>query len=354
MVLLTSSTVSAIISAAIISLFTFLLFMVGYVLQQQSVNSLREAIKAPPPPKHTPTLPARFRRPENETETIETEGVEEALQDGIGQFLGDDGDTTSNFIEVGVEDATQQALSPPSRAESLAFILALAEPAALCSAAFFAESLGLQPSSTTTTQPRLVLLYPSTWETAASPLHIAALTLMRDMHEKYPVIFHPVEYVKGWQHADTISHLLGEMQRAWWDFDRMLYLRTPGMVVEATKVMDTLKRSNVRKSWTPMTEAVGSDPQVLMWERKRGFMMQRGDTSFVGSELPAGFDNASVEDSQSSPTADAAYILFDSLLYAESEGSTVLRKQYETGLRLVCQGRALLPGDEDRVELKRM
>ena len=352
MVLLTSSTVSAIISAAIISLFTFLLFMVGYVLQQQSVNSLREAIKAPPPPKHIPTLPARFRRPDNETEDLALFEAD-INQDEIDDYLRKGDATSPEMIEVGMEDAVQQLGQATSRSESLAFILALPEPAALCSAALFAESLNLELSSTSADQPRLVLLYPSMWETVASPLHIAALTLMRDMHDKYPVIFHPVEYVKGWQHANTISHLLGEMQRAWWEFDRMLYLRTPGMVVDATKVMDALKRSNVRKSWTPMTAAVGGDPEILLWERKRGFMMQRGDSSLTGGELGivAGADSVEV---QHPVSVDSAYTLFPSLLDTQAERLSPLRQQYEGGLRKVCAGRALLPGEEDRVELKRV
>lgn len=353
MVLLTSSTVSAIISAAIISLFTFLLFMVGYVLQQQSVNSLREAIKAPPPPKSIPTLPARFRRPENETEDV-ARVYADSDQDDVDEFFRQEDVTSPEMIEVGTGEPGQQVVQSTSRAESLAFILALPEPAALCSAALFAESLSLELSSTSADQPRLVLLYPSTWETVASPLHIAALTLMRDMHDRYPVIFHPVEYVKGWEHANTISHLLGEMQRAWWEFDRMLYLRTPGMVVDATKVMDALKRSNVRKSWTPMTAAVGGDPEVLLWERKRGFMMQRGDSSLTGSATASIAGTDVGEETRQADEVQAAYALFPSLLDTMGEVLPPLRQQYEGGLRTVCEGRSLLPGEEDRVELRRI
>jgi hypothetical protein len=45
MVLLTSSSVSAIVSMGVICIFTALLFLSGYVLQQQSVKNIQHALK---------------------------------------------------------------------------------------------------------------------------------------------------------------------------------------------------------------------------------------------------------------------------------------------------------------------
>lgn len=47
MVLLTSSTVSVILSTGVVCLFTLLLFLSGYVLQQQSVRSIQSALRPP-------------------------------------------------------------------------------------------------------------------------------------------------------------------------------------------------------------------------------------------------------------------------------------------------------------------
>jgi hypothetical protein len=37
--------------------------MSGYVMQQQTVKSLQDALHAPPVPKPTPTLPPQFQKP---------------------------------------------------------------------------------------------------------------------------------------------------------------------------------------------------------------------------------------------------------------------------------------------------
>lgn len=355
MVLLTSSTVSAIISAAIISLFTFLLFLVGYVLQQQSVNALREAIKAPPPPVHTPTLPARFRNQENETEIPSVEDEEDIIiQDEIDQLLGQTTSEPSNVIEVESAGPTQQIHQPTTRTESLAYVLALSQPSTLCSAALFARSLNLEPSSTTADESRLVLLYPTTWETVGSPLHIAALTFMRELYDTYPVIYHPVEFVKGWEDASINSHLLGELQRTMWAFDRMMYLRTPGMVVDEKRMANALRKSNIRKAWTPMTAAVGSDPDVLLWERKRGLLMPRGEAGALASrEKPSIMETQINDEHQEEEADEPAYILFDSLRGTQEQQKTELYQKYQADLDLVCKGKALLPGEEDRVDLRR-
>lgn len=356
MVLLTSSTVSAIISAGIISLFTFLLFLAGYVLQQQSVNSLREAIRAPPPPKHTPTLPARFRKQENETESLSVEENEDVeIQDEIDGVLGQAPSDPSNVIEVDSSGAAQEPFQAATRTESLAYILALAEPSTLCSAALFAQDLNLQPLSTSPDQPRLVLLYPSTWETVASPLHMAALSYMRELYDTYPMIFHPVEFIKGWEHAATHSHLLGELQRTAWELDRMLYLRTPGMVVDEGRVQGALRKSNVRKAWTPMTAAVGSDPELLLWERKRGLLMPRGEGgALVGAEKQKVLESDTGNEQQDIEGDSPAYVLFNDTADAGGLGKSKLRQRHEEGMRLICRGKGLLPGEEDRVELKRL
>src|SRR5947207_9103284 len=89
MVLLTSSTISVAISSSIICMFTFLLFLSGYVMQQQTVRSLQDALHAPPVPKPTPTLPPQFRKQAVEgldtvveIAAVATEGIGSELQEG--------------------------------------------------------------------------------------------------------------------------------------------------------------------------------------------------------------------------------------------------------------------------------
>ena len=88
MVLLTSSTVTVLLSSALVTTFTFLLFLSGYVLQQQTVAQLREALH--PPPLPTPTLPVYFPDIEiNETVSVEGGGLNEgeSKNENIGPAL---------------------------------------------------------------------------------------------------------------------------------------------------------------------------------------------------------------------------------------------------------------------------
>jgi hypothetical protein len=344
MVLLTSSTVSAILSIGIIALFTTLLFLVGYTLQQQSVNSLREAIRQPPPPLHSTTLPPQFQKNGSASVDGEEEDDGDYVQERISQLL------VQNPATGDVDQDTVNA-----RQRSLAYILALSQPSDLCSAALFAKiqipSIGEGDNGQD--QPRLVLLYPSSWETGGSPVHMSALTFMRDLHDSYPIIFHPVEFVKGWADASIISHLLGEMQRAPWDFERMLYLRTPGMIIDDARIEAALKESNKRQ-WTEMTASVGTDPEMLLWQPRRGLLMPRGDLKTLVAEEETNITlQDEVTEQESGQATEAAYLLFDHSPKDEPEAWSRFRQRFEADLNSVCQGKGLLPGEEERVDLRR-
>ncbi|KPI38634.1 uncharacterized protein AB675_4125 [Cyphellophora attinorum] len=353
MVLITASTVSAVLSAGIIVAFTFLLFLAGYVLQQQSVNSLREAIRQPPPKPPKPVLPDKFReRDHDEQLAALADGNETEINEQIAQFLGQDASSDPvNTVTVDIGDGKSASQ------DTLAYILALTRPSDLCSAALFARSLSLTPDSS----DRLVLLYPSTWESSVTDLHMSALTFMRDLHDTHPIIFHPVEFVKGWETATTHAHLLGELQRTPWDFSRMLYLKTPGMIMDADAVTEALRTSSAKKMWTPMTSAVGEDPEVLMWEKRRGLLMPRGEMRGLvgrhGSEgtLPSEHSAMTVqeEDEKAAPVNGSyqkPYVVFG---HGEKGEEGDLHSQFEIGLNSVCAGRGLLLDQDDRVELRR-
>lgn len=88
MVLLTSSTVTVLLSSALVTTFTFLLFLSGYVLQQQTVAQLQLALH--PPPLPTPTLPVYFSDVEvNETAPVEGQGLMEGggKKENVGPVL---------------------------------------------------------------------------------------------------------------------------------------------------------------------------------------------------------------------------------------------------------------------------
>ncbi|EFW98551.1 hypothetical protein CMQ_4403 [Grosmannia clavigera kw1407] len=81
--LLTSSQVSVAVSSTIVILCTSALFFSGYVLQQRTLNELRQSLKEPPPTPPKIFLPDRFKKMTTE------------LEDGTIVILDDDDDDTT-------------------------------------------------------------------------------------------------------------------------------------------------------------------------------------------------------------------------------------------------------------------
>lgn len=230
MVLLSSSSVSVLISSGIIALFTFLLFLAGWVLQQQSIRSLQEALHPPPLPK--PTLPTYFselsqqqleskqfgddNRPElqvvvggvaseddaeaaatQETKPKEPElSSEEIVQKLVAQQFGSPLDSRrhgTHTQEIIVNDDGADKTSPENDASEEAIIISGTSPhqaimqildpdtpskSALCSALSFFKTLSAMhnpnPSSII---PDRLLWYPESWNSKRS-----TAPLIRTLH----------------------------------------------------------------------------------------------------------------------------------------------------------------------------
>ncbi|OCT44655.1 hypothetical protein CLCR_06075 [Cladophialophora carrionii] len=340
MVLLTSSTVSAIVSGGVVCLFTFLLFLSGYVLQQQSVRSIQEAIRRPPEPQPVPTLPPQFREPENDTFGV----VLEKPEGDADSVVGSRG-PWADSIQVPVVAATQEQNprkdSPPQR---LAYIFALEEPSHLCSALLFAKQQ--RSTSRLPKEPSIVLLYPSTWESDSSTLFTSALSFMRDVQELYDVVYRPVQIRDAW---NTRALLLGELQWGRWDYDQALYLRSPGMVLDIQSLDTTLASLDTRQSWAPLNPSSGDNPEVLL-RTPRGLQSPRGPTrKLVLSAIQQNEEAGENGESAELLRRDSAYVLFDDQHLSVEDQTELyndLKQQFNKGRRTVCEGSGLLNDTE--------
>jgi hypothetical protein len=268
MVLLTSSTISVAISSSIICMFTFLLFMSGYVMQQQTVKSLQDALHAPPVPKPMPTLPPQFQKlaiesavPVLEITAVNTEeegrglgrvdeslptrdseetvigtaanlySAEEAatILDKTAPKLGLNAPPTSPEV---IEDATQneavasmttgfpdvaaanstspsELLEPSALARPLrlAYVLTVTQPSQICSALlFFRQHSQVHDNDNTNPAATYLLLYPSRWETDASHEgYTSALSIMRVAQDSLKIIYHPVRTTEMWSGLESAS-----------------------------------------------------------------------------------------------------------------------------------------------------
>lgn len=389
-------------------------------MQQQTVRSLQDALRAPPVPKPTPTLPPQFQKPPVEdlgpvvqvasvaTEEVDsmnaisiTEGsietdvatppnlplAEEAateLSDTVSSSppnnsptqMQDAEATSSNAAatiitlelpEMAVPDPASPAeLSQPSTLAlplRLAYVLTVVRPSQICSALlFFREHSHSRNTDNTIPPPTYLLLYPSEWETDPShEAYTAALSLMRVAQDSLDIVYHPVRTTKAWSSLIQ-SQLLGELQRYHWDFDRMLYLRTPGLTMDVA-ALDAALSSNsgsLRRNWIQLSKLSSAsqeanDPPIMLLSEK-GILVPRGElrgrltvSAATGSHV-AHANEMDVE----AASRSAAYVYFneEDLQHRLQEKGWYggIFRRYERGMNEVCKGSVL---DREREETEK-
>lgn len=217
MVLLTSSTVSVILSTGVISVFTILLFLSGYTIQQRSVRNIQHALRpavSPDPKIGHGSAGSSFH------------GTKRSL---LSDLAADDADDASSQSPAGGNYAYLQLLSTP-------------DPSNICSAILFFKQL---TSNGTVIQDRL-FMYPQEWDmmpaSQQSESVSTALSLLRDASLKYGIWLLPIDMTTatsaGYATTDTKLLRLGQIQ--FMQYDSVLYVQTPGMLLDTGKLDDVL------------------------------------------------------------------------------------------------------------------
>ncbi|GES64237.1 glucose N-acetyltransferase [Aspergillus terreus] len=213
MVLLTSSTVSVIASTSVVALFTIVLFLSGYVLQQQSVRNIQHALR---PQHHDP---------------IAGHGSSGSSHQKRDQSLLSEivPDTQSPTTQTQGNYAYLQLLSTPN-------------PSDICSAILFFKQLS---TNGTAVQDRL-FMYPQEWdltpsEKLAEPV-ATALAYLRAASLKYGIWLLPIDMTAatsaGYALTDTKLLRLGQIQ--FMQYDSVLYVRAPGLLLDTGKLDQVL------------------------------------------------------------------------------------------------------------------
>ncbi|KAL2822194.1 hypothetical protein BDW59DRAFT_149774 [Aspergillus cavernicola] len=211
MVLLTHSTVSVIVSTGILVIFTSLLFLSGYALQQQSVRNIQYAIRPPDQAKGAAHL---YKR---------------SSQDPLSDL-----DT-----EVQIQDEPQQVQAEisPGTEGNYAYLQLLSnpDPSNICSAILFFKHLS---TNGTAIQDRL-FMYPQEWDTMSLSEPVsAALSILRAASLKYGIWLLPIDMTAatsaGYTTTDTKLLRLGQIQ--FMQYDGVLYLQAPGLLLDTEKL----------------------------------------------------------------------------------------------------------------------
>ncbi|KAL4896042.1 hypothetical protein BDV59DRAFT_171885 [Aspergillus ambiguus] len=209
MVLLTSSTVSVIASTGVVCLFTIVLFLSGYVLQQQSVRNIQHALRPPP---HDPIAGLGSSR----------SSYQKRDQSLLSDIVPD---TQSPKVSAEGNYAYLQLLSTP-------------DPSDICSAILFFKQLAVNG---TAVHDRL-FMYPQEWDLMppkklSKPV-ATALSYLRAASLKYSIWLLPIDMTAatsaGYTPTDTKLLRLGQIQ--FMQYDSVLYVRTPGLLLDSGKL----------------------------------------------------------------------------------------------------------------------
>lgn len=170
--LLTSSHVSMLLSSGVVIFFTSLLFLSGYVLQQQTVASLQTAIK----PKIQPPK-------------LESDPLESLAHDRTAHIVYKFGGEALHSVQARFS-SVQDAVLPWSR---LAYVQLVREHSELCNSIMFMGELNRLKSPA-----RRLLMFPRDWALPRAEDDFDAeietsKRLLRLAARRYGVTLHPME-----------------------------------------------------------------------------------------------------------------------------------------------------------------
>ncbi|KAF1808528.1 hypothetical protein P152DRAFT_462391 [Eremomyces bilateralis CBS 781.70] len=216
-ILLTSGQVSVALSSGVVVIFTILLFLSGYVLQQQTVRSLRHAIRPPLPPP-PPSLPLQ----------------ELSTQNPLAKSARLPGTVVS-------KEAVQAHLAAASASQAIdwkrrAHVQLVRSHEEVCGAVMvFADLYRLR------SQGSRALVFPAAWATAwgdewgyeTNPEAERTRRLLKKAARRYKVHLVPMKAIEeGGDDSLPSSYSYASLFSLDW-YDRILALPRPGVVLDA-------------------------------------------------------------------------------------------------------------------------
>jgi hypothetical protein len=411
MVLLTSSSISVAISSGVVCLFTFLLFLSGYVVQQQTVRSLQAALH--PPPMPTPTLPIYFQKGhENErAETVNTTDILGASEIEVQgeksektQLLGfrtiirtDAEPTLLPPSKVQLEDqspwpnepspetsSTEQstkhtvngdekvestaeeptAVAPPEPESSpapparIAYVQLLSSPSQICSALLFFK---FQKDYGDADIGRFVL-YPLLWEEdTSSDAFTSALALMRLVKDEYNIIYRAIKIEDTSDEQSIERELVGHLAADDWEYAHMMYLRSPGLALNVAALDSALQASRTKpllsRSWARAIPEPSTAPSVLLVSHQEIYMPRGSNRRLTAEAITSHSNHHETEMDVEAAARTAAYVHFEEgeleHRRTEKEWYGGVFERYERGRAEICKGIDFSGGETELRKVRR-
>ncbi|PGH16779.1 hypothetical protein AJ80_05094 [Polytolypa hystricis UAMH7299] len=362
MVLLTSSSISVAISSSIIGLFTFLLFLSGYVLQQQSVRSIQAVLHPPtrsnkPAIQLSPTLQTTVAVAANIKSADSTRVVSSTSGDAIGTSLPA-GKVAKPFGNPPNGAGSNQEVlldADDTPTNKYAYIQLISKPSAadICSSLLFFTTLA---SKTPNLDTDLLFLYPKSWD-SSSPTKSVSLALDRLRQSHADITLHAIDMANPRDRSPSDIRLLSKASSKLSRYERVFHLHSPGMLLDAEK-LNTLLSSPLEDAdksdknnkgatmpWSPTRLSVSETqlpPAFLATSRH----LPSGATSVQSYVLapivresfvaPASYRHTSSSDPNVLP--QPAYVFFEKGRRRKVEVETMYFQEWKDGVQQVCSG----------------
>ncbi|EGD92832.1 hypothetical protein TESG_00397 [Trichophyton tonsurans CBS 112818] len=256
MVLLSSSTVGVALSSSIFGFFTLILFLSGYALQQQSVKHIQVALQRSPAanPKIQPIYPSEQTWSDAD---LSSESVGNPDTKRKGHILGRRTKLSQEIDEYVLDGLAEEneEIEEGIVKSKHAFLQILTKPVAsdICSTILLFERLASNSSQAS----ERILLYPKAWDASSPTKSVSsALAILKKSSTRLNAVVHGVDTSNIRAKALSETQMMEKASEQLLDYERVLFLRSPGHIVNIDK-LDQMLTSDIVK-----TMRVGSTSMI--------------------------------------------------------------------------------------------
>ncbi|EEH33078.1 hypothetical protein PAAG_04131 [Paracoccidioides lutzii Pb01] len=263
MVLIASSTISVIISSSVISLFTALLFLSGYVLQQQTVRHIQASI-SPDSAYHLAGRQYALSGGSPAAAYVIVNRGKEAFSTPDAVLADDSrGRGDGEGEEMGETSRNEQGGKYGQR-YSHTYVQIISKPSVscICSSLLFFKIL----SSNSDIETDKVFLYPQSWDLHSPSRGISnAISLLRQYQNKYDIIMHAINTSDPNYRSPSNTRLLSRASHKLTHYKKIFYIRSPGMLLDSSK----LNQLFLSPPPTLSSSSFSSSSPFSSWKKKR-------------------------------------------------------------------------------------
>lgn len=268
----------------------------------------------------------------------------------INQNSETNADQDNSIIAAAAAPAEiQSAAEQPAR---LAYVQVLSSPSQICSALLFFKLHREHGDE----HIEHLILYPSKWEEDISTESFTtALALMHLIKDEYKIQPRPLKIGDSSEERIIERELIAHLATEEWDYDRMLYLRSPGLALNIgaldTALQGSKTQASLSRSWAPANPDSSAAPSILLLSG-HGLYTPRGSNRGLTAEALSSHANHHENEMDVEAAAQtAAYVHFreGELRHRRTERGWYggVFERYERGRAEICKG---ISFDEEKGE----